>query len=145
MGGLKVGVLICEDAWFDEPAQAACAAGAQLLCVLNASPFHLDKSGEREARMAERARAVARPLLYAHLVGGQDEVVFDGASFALDAQGRVRARAASFASDLLLLDLAADGCPHGAIAALPALESQAWSALVVGVRDYLGKTVFRVH
>jgi len=67
---LRVGVLICEDAWFDEPAQAAVASGAQLLVVLNASPFHLGKAGEREARMADRARAVVRPLVYAHLTGG---------------------------------------------------------------------------
>ena len=94
--GLRFGVLVCEDAWFDEPAHAAVQAGAQVLCVLNASPFHLDKAGEREARMSERARATARPLLYSHLVGGQDEVVFDGASFAVDAQGRVTARAPAF-------------------------------------------------
>ncbi|MDE2080969.1 MAG: NAD+ synthase [Burkholderiales bacterium] len=140
--GLRVGLLICEDAWFDEPAQAACAAGAQLLCVLNASPFHLDKAGEREARMAARARAVARPLLYAHLVGGQDEVVFDGASFALDAAGSVTARAPAFDDAVLLLELAADGTPRGPIAPVPALEAQAWSALVVGVRDYIGKNGF---
>ena len=72
------------------------AAGAQVLAVVNASPFHLGKAEEREQRMAERARAVGLPLLYAHLVGGQDEVVFDGASFALDAQGTVRVRAPSF-------------------------------------------------
>jgi NAD+ synthase (glutamine-hydrolysing) len=142
VGGLRVGVLICEDAWFDEPAQAACDAGAQLLCVLNASPFHLDKAGEREARMAERARAVGRPLLYSHLVGGQDEVVFDGASFALDARGAVTARAPAFESALLMLDVAADGSAHGAVAEVPCIESQAWSALVVGVRDYLGKNGF---
>ncbi len=142
INGLRVGVLICEDAWFDEPAQAACDAGAQLLCVLNASPFHLDKAGEREARMAERARAVGRPLLYAHLVGGQDEVVFDGASFALDAQGLVTARAPAFESSLLMLDVAADGTAHGAIAEVPCIEAQAWSALVTGVRDYLGKNGF---
>jgi NAD+ synthase (glutamine-hydrolysing) len=70
VGGAKVGVLICEDAWFDEPALSAKAAGAQALVVINASPFHLDKGGEREQRMAERARAVGLPLLYAHLVGG---------------------------------------------------------------------------
>jgi NAD+ synthase (glutamine-hydrolysing) len=140
--GLQVGLLICEDAWFDEPARAACAAGAQLLCVLNASPFHLDKAGEREQRMAERARAVGRPLLYSHLVGGQDEIVFDGASFALDAAGVVRARAATFAEDLLLVELAADGTPAGAVAPVPELEAQAWAALVTGVRDYLGKNGF---
>ncbi|MDE2566860.1 MAG: NAD+ synthase [Burkholderiales bacterium] len=140
--GLRVGLLICEDAWFDEPAQAACEAGAQLLCVLNASPFHLDKAGEREARMADRARAVARPLLYAHLVGGQDEVVFDGASFALDAAGTVRARAPAFEEAVLTLDLSADGTPGGPVAPVPSLEAQAWSALVVGVRDYVDKNGF---
>ncbi len=142
VAGVHVGLLICEDAWFEEPAAAAVAAGAQLLCVLNASPFHIDKAGEREARMAERARAVQRPLLYAHLVGGQDEVVFDGASFAMDATGRVTARAPAFEPALLMLELAADGAPHGAIAAVPSVPAQAWSALVTGVRDYLGKNGF---
>ncbi len=140
--GQRVGLLICEDAWFDEPAQAACAAGAQLLCVLNASPFHLDKGPEREARMAERARACGRPLVYAHLVGAQDEVVFDGASFALDAQGGVTARAASFVEDLLLLDVDAQGTPRGSVLPLPSLEEQAWQALVLGVRDYMVKNGF---
>ena len=142
VAGLRFGVLICEDAWFDEPAQAAVAAGADVLCVINASPFHMDKAGDREARMAERARAVGRPLLYAHLVGGQDEVVFDGASFAVDAAGLVRARAASFETALLMVDLTERGAPSGPVAEVPSLESQAWSALVTGVRDYLGKNGF---
>jgi len=140
--GLRVGVLICEDAWFDEPAQAAVAAGADVLCVINASPFHLDKAGEREARMAERARAANRPLLYAHLVGGQDEVVFDGASFALDATGAVCARAPAFEEALLMLDLHPDGRLVGPLAPVPEYEAQAWAALVLGVRDYLGKNGF---
>ena len=141
-GGVRFGVLICEDAWFDEPAQAAQAAGAQVLCVLNASPFHLDKSGEREERMAERARRTGLPLLYAHLVGGQDEVVFDGASFAVDARGEVGARAPAFAEDLLLVELDGQGGVQGAMAPTPSLEAQAWAALVTGVRDYLGKNGF---
>jgi NAD+ synthase (glutamine-hydrolysing) len=142
VGGVRVGLLICEDAWFDEPARSACEAGAELLCVLNASPFHLDKAGEREARMAERARACERPLLYSHLVGGQDEVVFDGASFALDAQGHVTARALAFEEALLMLELGADLVPRGPLAPVPELEAQAWAALVIGVRDYLGKNSF---
>lgn len=140
--GTRFGVVICEDAWFDEPAAAARSAGAEVLCVLNASPFHLDKAGERESRMAERARATGLPLLYSHLVGGQDEVVFDGASFALDAAGQVTARAPFFEEALLMLDLGTDRVPRGAIAPVPALERQAWDALVVGVRDYLGKNGF---
>ncbi len=141
-GGLRLGLLVCEDAWFDEPAASAKAAGAQVLCVLNASPFHLDKAEEREQRMAERARATGLPLLYSHMVGGQDEVVFDGASFALDAEGRVAARAASFEEDLLLLDLEAQCRPAGRVTPVPGFEAQAWQALVTGVRDYLGKNGF---
>ncbi len=142
IGGVRAGLLICEDAWFDEPAHAAREAGAQLLCVLNASPFHIDKSGEREARMAECARSVGLPLLYSHLVGGQDEVVFDGASFALDAKGQVTARAPAFAEALLLMDLDADATPRGPVHPVPSIEAQAWSALVTGVRDYVGKNGF---
>ncbi|EGJ12486.1 MULTISPECIES: NAD+ synthase [Rubrivivax] len=140
--GLRFGVVICEDAWFDEPARLARDAGAQVLCVLNASPFHLGKAEERQARMAERARDVGLPLLFSHLVGGQDEVVFDGASFALDAAGEVRARAATFAEELLVVDFDADARPVGPVAEAPDLDRQAWDALVTGVRDYLGKNGF---
>ncbi len=141
-GGLKLGVLICEDAWFDEPAALACEAGAQVLCVLNASPFHVDKAFEREQRMCERARASGCPLLYAHLVGGQDEVVFDGASFAVDAQGCVQARAPMFEPALTLVEVGADGKVTGPMAAIPEVSAQAWAALVTGVRDYVGKNGF---
>ena len=140
--GVRVGMLICEDAWFEEPAELACAAGAQALCVINASPFHIDKAYEREDRMGQRARACSVPVLYVHLVGGQDEVVFDGASFAVDARGQVQARAPSFEPALTLLSLSADGCVEGELAELPSPEQQAWSALVVGVRDYVGKNGF---
>ena len=139
--GLTFGLNICEDAWFDEPGQAAKAAGAQVLCVINASPFHLGKLAEREDRMAERARALSMPLLYAHLEGGQDEVVFDGASFALDAAGAVAARAPMFEQALTIIEFAA-GVPSGKIAPVLSLEAQAWAALVVGVRDYVGKNGF---
>ena len=141
VAGTRVGVLICEDAWFDEPGRAAQAAGAQVLAVLNASPFHIDKAGEREARMAERARATGLPLLFSHLAGGQDEVVFDGASFAMDATGAVRMRAASFEECVAFARV--DGASvQGDVLPLPSLEAQAWQALVVGVRDYLGKNGF---
>ncbi|MEO7335079.1 MAG: nitrilase-related carbon-nitrogen hydrolase, partial [Caldimonas sp.] len=103
--GLRFGLLICEDAWFDEPGRLARDAGAQVVCVLNASPFHLDKLSERETRMAQTARSLEMPLLYAHLAGGQDEVVFDGASFALDAAGNVTARAPMFEESLLLVEV----------------------------------------
>ena len=141
-GGRRFGLLICEDAWFDEPALAARAAGAEMLCVINASPFHIDKSEEREARMVQRVQATGLPLLYAHLVGGQDEVVFDGASFALDAQGRVAARGACFQEHLVLVDWQPDGEMAGTVVPLPEIEAQAWAALVTGVRDYIGKNGF---
>ena len=141
VGAVKIGVLICEDAWFDEPAHAAKAAGAQVLAVINASPFHLDKGGEREQRMAERVRLVGLPLLYSHLVGGQDEVVFDGASFALDASGTVVMRAPSFAEALAFVEIDAKTV-RGEVAPAPSQEEQLWSALVTGVRDYVGKNGF---
>ena len=140
--GCRFGLAICEDAWFDEPARSAKAVGADVLCVLNASPFHLGKLAEREERMAERARAVGMPLLYCHLVGGQDEIVFDGASFALDASGRVAARAPAFETALALVEVGPDGRVSGDLAAAPGIEQQAWGALVTGVRDYVGKNGF---
>ncbi|RZI80849.1 MAG: NAD+ synthase [Rubrivivax sp.] len=142
VGGWRVGVLVCEDAWFDEPALAAKAQGAQALVVLNASPFHAGKRAERESRMGERARQNGLPLLYAHQVGGQDEVVFDGASFAVDAQGKVQARAPSFAEATLRVDLQPDGALTGAVADPLSPEAEIWAALVCGVRDYIGKNGF---
>ena len=139
--GVRFGLNICEDAWFEEPARIAKAAGAQVLCVLNASPFHLGKADEREQRMAQRAIALQMPVLYAHLVGGQDEVVFDGASFALDARGKVSARSPMFEEAVTLLQVDHQSV-HGKIIPLPVPEAQAWAALVMGVRDYVGKNGF---
>jgi len=145
-GGTTFGVLVCEDAWFHEPALLAKGAGAQVLCVINASPFHLGKPADREAQMAHRARATGLPLLYAHMTGGQDEVVFDGGSFALDEHGNVVARAALFEAGTLMVDVAPGRAlvpaAGSAVVPLPEPESQAWAALVTGVRDYIGKNGF---
>jgi NAD+ synthase (glutamine-hydrolysing) len=139
--GIKFGLTICEDAWFDEPGRLAKAAGAQVLCVINASPFHLGKVGEREDCMAERARDLRLPLLWAHMAGAQDEVVFDGTSFALDARGEVVARAPMFEEALTLIEF--DGSvPRGQLVEVPSIEAQAWAALVTGVRDYVDKNGF---
>ncbi|MFT3856511.1 MAG: NAD+ synthase [Aquabacterium sp.] len=140
--GWRVGLLVCEDAWFDEPAQSAALQGAHALVVLNASPYHADKRAEREARMGDRARALGLPLVYAHMVGGQDEVVFDGASFAVDAQGRLAARAPSFEVASLALTLQPGGQVQGDVAPEMSAEAEIWAALVCGVRDYLGKNGF---
>jgi NAD+ synthase (glutamine-hydrolysing) len=139
--GVTFGLNICEDAWYEEPARLAKAAGADVLCVLNASPFHLGKVAEREARMAERARDTGLPVLYAHLTGGQDEVVFDGASFAVDATGAIAARSPMFEEALTIVEVSG-GSVRGDVAEVPSLEAQAWGALVTGVRDYIGKNGF---
>lgn len=147
-GGVSVGLLICEDAWFDTPALLAKEAGAEILAVINASPFHVGKEGERRVRMAERAETVGLPLVYAHLVGGQDEVVFDGASFALEADGTTALQAESFKERLVFAQLerreTGVGFVRGAAAVASPRESEAqlWDALVVGVRDYIGKNGF---
>jgi len=142
---VKVGLLICEDAWFEEPARLAKAAGAQVLAVINASPFHAGKGLEREAVMAERVRATGLPLVYAHLVGGQDELVFEGHSFALDADGAIGGRAPSFKEDLFCASLHLEGeAAHWTAPVAPprSAEADVWDALVLGVRDYLAKNRF---
>ena len=142
---VSVGLLICEDAWFEEPARLARQAGAELLVVINASPFHVGKGGERERMMQARCLASGLPLVYAHLVGGQDEIVFEGHSFALQADGALAGRAESFRENLFMvearrgqsaIELAADAVP------LRSAEADLWDALVLGVRDYLGKNGF---
>jgi NAD+ synthase (glutamine-hydrolysing) len=148
--GVKVGLLICEDAWFDEPARLARDAGAQVLAVLNASPFHAGKSAEREQRMRERVADCGLPLIYAHLVGGQDEVIFEGRSFAQNALGEVIARAPGFREAALSVHVSTDAHARvdvlgagQALAELPSTEAELWDALVLGVRDYLGKNGFK--
>ncbi|MDP3620043.1 MAG: NAD+ synthase [Ramlibacter sp.] len=146
--GINVGLLICEDAWFDEPGLLARNSGAELIAVLNASPFHVGKSVERVARMADRARFLQAPVVYAHLVGGQDEVVFDGGSFAVDAAGGLVARAPAFQEDLFYVDAAREEGQPGGLAVTGRLvaerapEADLWDALVLGVRDYIGKNGF---
>ena len=157
VAGTKVGLLICEDAWFDAPAADVKAAGAELLAVINASPFHVGKGDEREQAMRVRVQATGLPLIYAHLVGGQDEVVFEGRSFALNADGALAARAPSFETAAFIVNVArgdevsqgqgvtrVQAKPHvsGPVAEDGSLEADLWHALVLGVRDYIGKNGF---
>jgi NAD+ synthase (glutamine-hydrolysing) len=140
---IKVGLLICEDAWFEAPARLAKAAGATVLAVINASPFHMGKGYEREAMMAERCVATELPLVYAHLVGGQDELVFEGHSFALLADGAVAARAPSFKESLFEVQWNSSAQTlQGKIEPVRSHEADVWDALVLGVRDYIGKNGF---
>jgi len=142
---IKVGLLICEDAWFEAPARLTRDAGAELLAVINASPFHVGKGDEREQMMRERVLDCGLPLVYAHLVGGQDEVVFEGHSFALNADGAVAARAPSFIENSLLALI--DKGPvainiKSTIAPERTPDEDLWDALVLGVRDYITKNGF---
>jgi len=143
--GIKVGLLICEDAWFEQPAHETKACGAQILAVINASPFHMGKAQEREDKMRERCLATNLPLVYAHLVGGQDEVVFEGRSFALQASGDMAGRAKGFVEDDLQVTLHSQEGQlllQSSIEPLPTALAEVWDALVLGVRDYLGKNRF---
>ena len=142
---VKIGLLICEDAWFDQPARLACEAGAELLVVINASPFHLGKGREREDTMRMRVAACGRPLVYAHLVGGQDELIFEGRSFALMADGALAGRAPSFVENLFGVEAIRSGTGwslSGPIDAERTAEADLWDALVLGVRDYVAKNGF---
>ena len=151
-GGVSIGLLICEDAWFDEPGQLAREAGAEMLAVINASPFHVGKSHERIERMRQGALATGLPLVYAHHVGAQDEVVFDGASFVLNADGSLAGNAPSFTENLFIFEVnKVENGLNNAPAAIEIIaktepprtnEADLWDALVLGVRDYIGKNGF---
>lgn len=143
--GVRVGLLLCEDAWWPEPARMTAAAGAQVLAVLNASPFHAGKPAEREQVLRQRAQEVQLPVLYAHMVGGQDELVFDGHSFALNADGAVAGRAVGFQETLFFTQLqwtSAGAHWQAEIVSYADPEADLWNALVLAVRDYVGKNRF---
>ena len=142
LAGRRVGVLICEDIWEPGPVGASAAAGAELIITLNGSPFEVAKQQQRESLLAARAREVGLPILYANLVGGQDELVFDGGSCLVDAAGNVVARAPAFAESLLMLEVGAEGPRPGALAPLLEEEASVYQALVTGVRDYVRKNGF---
>jgi NAD+ synthase (glutamine-hydrolysing) len=142
---IRVGLLICEDAWFEQPARLAKAAGAQMLAVINASPFHVGKGYEREDTMRLRVQETGLPLVYAHLVGGQDEVVFEGHSFVLNADGSLAGRAESFKENsfVALVECAQDAINIVAnVEPARTPEQDLWDALVLGVRDYVVKNGF---
>ncbi len=132
--GWRIGAGICEDLWDDTVAEETAAKPRDVLFNLNASPFHVGKQDEREALTKKRALQFGVPVIYVNPVGGQDEVVFDGGSHAMDAVGQTLARAPLFESADLLVDLAR---PCGDIAPLPASIEQIHRALVLGVRDYV--------
>jgi NAD+ synthase (glutamine-hydrolysing) len=144
--GVRTSILVCEDIWEPTPAQAAKDAGAQLIIVINGSPYSLNYQQRRESIVRDRVRAVGLPIVYLNLLGGQDELVFDGGSFVMNAQGEVVQRAAPFTEALFTVDLDFDGSvvtPRPAhIEPLMSEAASVYGALVMGVRDYVNKHGF---
>ena len=148
INGVKVGVLVCEDVWDAAPALQARKAGAEVLLVINASPYEVDKQLQRENEIARvRVTETGIPLVFLNLIGGQDELVFDGNSFVMDAHGTVTTRVPAFVEGLYAVDLVTDAA--GAVTPLPGglvpLQSQeesVYGALVQGTRDYVDKHRF---
>ncbi len=145
--GVAVGITICEDIWFQEPAGKAVAAGAKLLLNLNASPFHSGKAPEREELLRKRATEAGVPIVYVNLVGGQDELVFDGGSFVMSAEGELSQRLCFFDECNGVAEFSE---ARGRYAPKPAAiapgtseEEGIYRALVLGVRDYARKNGFK--
>jgi len=147
IGGANVGVLVCEDVWEKEPANAARAAGAQMLAVINASPYEVNKQSQREISVVrERVREVRLPVAFLNLIGGQDELVFDGNSFVMNANGVVTTRVPAFEEGLFPIEFEFDQnvvqTLPGKIVPLQSEEESVYSALVQGTRDYVDKHRF---
>ncbi|MDE0600642.1 MAG: NAD+ synthase [bacterium] len=146
VGDTRVGVSVCEDLWVDEgPWRMLAQAGAGVIVNINASPYHLGKAAEREALVSRRAREAGAPVVYLNLVGGQDELVFDGASLVAGSDGAILYRGAQFAEERFVLDVP----PAGGEAPMPRAErdwmepvEEIWEALVLATRDYVRKNRF---
>ena len=145
IGDVSIGLSICEDIWLPNgpPSQQA-ERGAQILLNINASPFHRGKAAEREEMLASRARDVGVPVIYLNLVGGQDELVFDGASVVLDGQGNVIHRSAQFEEDFFVVDVPIGDAIASPGSICPLLEptEEMYRALTVGLTDYVRKNGF---
>ena len=146
IAGVRVGLSICEDIWEEAPTRQAAAAGAQLLININSSPYHRGKRQERWELVSRRARESGFPIVYVNQVGGQDELVFDGGSFAVTAQGEVVAAAPNFEEGEYWLEaeFADESAVISGLSVAPPLDELAatWQALVLGVRDYVDKNRF---
>jgi len=148
LGGTKAGVLVCEDIWESEPARQAKSAGAQVLLVINASPYEVDKQIQREDLVARRRVAeTGLPIVFLNLIGGQDELVFDGNSFVMSAAGEVSFRAPAFREGLYPVDLEVESTGRvepvrGEVVPLQSQEPSVYGALVQGTRDYVDKHRF---
>ena len=142
IGGVRCGVNICADVWEEGAADAARSAGADLLLVLNASPYHMNKQATRYEVLRERIEDTDIPVVYANLVGGQDELVFDGASFAMNGRGRLVYQSPAFVESLDVVEFADGDLRPASVAPPRPIEADVYDALQLGVRDYLGKNDF---
>lgn len=141
---VRIGLCICEDIWFSGPAAQAKAAGADLIININASPYHQQKQLQREKVVVARALENQLPIVYVNAVGGQDELVFDGGSHAVDAEGQLVFRAASFSESLSLVEILIDQKnSRQFIADINSNLADVYQALVLGVRDYVQKNRFK--
>ncbi|HET6436223.1 MAG TPA: NAD+ synthase, partial [Xanthomonadaceae bacterium] len=144
--GVRVGLVICEDLWFAEPLAGTVAEGAQLVLAPNASPYEHDKHAQRDALLGERAREGGVAIAYLNTVGGQDAVVFDGASLVADADGRVHPAAAAFMDQWLVVDFDPVERRFAAVQWTEdgdeSRDALAWRAVVRGIQDYCGKNGF---
>lgn len=143
--GVAVGLSICEDIWDPATAMAARDAGAALIVNLNASPYSLHKRAARLRALGTAVSSAGLPIAYVNLVGGQDELVFDGGSLAIDAHGQVVAEANEFEEALLSIDVVRNGSQlslSGPLASPLTGPESVYRALVLGVRDYIGKNHF---
>ncbi|WP_034758690.1 NAD+ synthase [Janthinobacterium lividum] len=140
--GVRFGINICEDTWFEHAPMRARAAGAQVLLVPNGSPYHMNKQHLRYDTMRKNVSAQGMALVYANLVGGQDELIFDGDSFVMDAAGTMCAQLRHFEEDLQLVEFDGATPVPQPLAAPLTTEAQVYQALVLGVRDYIGKNGF---
>jgi NAD+ synthase (glutamine-hydrolysing) len=142
VGGTRVGLTVCEDVWVPGPPAATEAeAGATLIANPSGSPYHRGKGREREAMLTDRASAYGAHFAFCNLVGGQDELVFDGHSFVVDSGGEVIARAAQFEEELLVCEVPSPG--HGQLSEPLADLAEVYAALTLGLRDYVFKNGFR--
>ncbi len=147
LDGIRSAITICEDIWHETAMAQAKSAGAQLMLNLNASPFHINKGAERMELLAKRARQGSMPIVYANLVGGQDELVFDGQSMVVDADGQLCFRAPAYREGLYKIQLELHDSrvrpAKGVIEPLQSTEASIYNALVLGVRDYVDKNGFK--
>ncbi|MFM1806407.1 MAG: hypothetical protein RL212_666 [Pseudomonadota bacterium] len=140
--GNKVGLIICEDAWHSAPAAQAKHAGAELIVVPNASPYHLEKQNLRTDILKARVLETGLPLVYVNAVGGQDELVFDGASFALNQSADVALGLPAFEEAFELVQFIDGDLAQGQVSPVASVEAQVYQALVLGVKDYVQKNGF---